>query len=329
MQLRQMICVRICLVPSLEHLFKLALWVLLCGVRIRPSVSLDTVLTVKLVMLRSLWTALRIMANFKHTELFRNISVYLGVGFPAIFLAVSLAISGVSYNLGDVCVPYNPSALGTWFAWVLFFATISWIVQLITILYCLWTFARFSFAGPRPTTGNSQKSTPTVASDGYSEHQTPSLTPRHRKRIAWRKVQKVLVLQWRSVIMAFILVNLSIYFGIIFIEHTAASSTQIRTRGPSVDDLTWIACLMANNGDKTQCPYKGAGLGHNEDRAVGTLILGSVCILHMWALIDSMLTGPVNWNHCIPADGPLFYVHWMVGSDSQPKTALPKTERQQ
>ena len=251
------------------------------------------VLTLISVCLRSIWTALRIMADFQRIELFKNISIGLGVGLPILFLAISLPITGVSYSLGNVCIPANPSALPTWFAWIIIFAAISWIIQVVTIVYCLWRFASFSLAGPSHSTEASQNSIPSVSSGGTS--QTPQLqqkplTPARRKRIAWRKVRSILVLQWRSIVMAFLVVNLTIYFALVFIQHTVANKAQFRTNDVTGADLEWIACLMANDGDKQKCRHGGHGLGVSEGRVAGTLILASVSILQAWSVFCQVLT---------------------------------------
>lgn len=76
--------------------------------------------------------------------------------------------------------------------------------------------------------------------------------------------------------MAFIVVNLTIYFGIVFIQHTVANKAQFHTKDVTNTDMTWIACLMANGGDKDKCLHGGSGLGVSESRVAGTLILASV-----------------------------------------------------
>jgi hypothetical protein len=160
----------------------------------------------------------------------------------------------------------------------LIFASVSWIIQVFTILFCLWRFASFTLAGPSHGTGTSQSSIPTVASGASDPPQTPqkSMTPGRRKRIAWRKVKSILALQWRSIVMAFIVVNLTIYFGIVFIQHVAANEAQAHSPRITSTDLEWFSCLTAHHGDKDKCLYGSPGLGLSESRAIGTLILASV-----------------------------------------------------
>lgn len=257
------------------------------------------------------------MANFKRTALFATVSTIIGVGLPLIFLAISLPITGVSYRLGGVCVPSNPTALVTWFAWVLLFAAISWIIQIVTILYCLWKFASSSLAGETGHTSNvSQSSTirsedlankeeaprPTsevigepIATPAANENlhtvttgerPTPSisrsrlsrsdLSAGRKRRIAWRRVRSILILQWRTIVMSFIIVNLAVFFGQDFIQQTTAMLAATRSRGAPQPDLEFAECLIVNKGNKTPCLHDFNGLGLSEAHAVATLVMAPV-----------------------------------------------------
>lgn len=207
---------------------------------------------------------------------------------PILFLTISLPVTGVSYSFGNVCVPSNATALPTWFAWILIFASISWVIQVLTILFCLWRFASFTLAGPSREMATSQCSIPTVASGNSDPPQASPkpMTPGRRKHIAWRRVKNILVLQWRSIVMAFIVVNLTIYFGIVFIQHVAANEAQAHSPRITSTDLDWFACLTAHHGDKNKCLDGAPGLGLSESRAVGTLVLASVSTTQ---IIDSLI----------------------------------------
>ena len=77
--------------------------------------------------------------------------------------------------------------------------------------------------------------------------------------------------------MAFIIVNLTIFFGMAFIQHVAAN--QARSHSHGMVDMAWLRCLVANHGDKDKCPIVGLGNGLSEAHAVGTLVLASVGLL--------------------------------------------------
>lgn len=217
------------------------------------------------------------MTRFRHPTAFRNVAIALGIGLPILFLAISLPISGVSYRLGNVCVPNQFSALATWFAWILIFAAISWVLQVVTILFCLWKFASSMVAGPTGKTTHMSKASVSTADSGHTWGGT-SLTPAKQRRVAWRKVKRLLILQWRSIVLAFIVANLTVYFGIVFIQQNLTTKILPGTENLTNVDLTWFVCLMAHNGDKNACLAQASGLGLAEGRAIGTLVLASVSL---------------------------------------------------
>ena len=217
------------------------------------------------------------MTKFRHHNTFRYATIALGVGIPLILLAVSLPISGVSYRLGNVCVPNKKSALVTWFFWILLFAAVSWVIQVVTILYCLWRYASSTLAGP---TGKSS-ATRTTASTSSEATKTgqPPLTPNQNARQSWRKVKRVLLLQWRSILLCFLIMNLCVFFGMAYIQQNITTHVIPGTQHVATVDLAWLVCLMLNEGDKSKCHLSEAsGLGLVEPRAIATLSLGTVSL---------------------------------------------------
>ncbi|KAI7672808.1 hypothetical protein KC322_g15838, partial [Hortaea werneckii] len=93
------------------------------------------------ILLRSIWTALRIMFDFRRTDIFQWVSIALGVGIPGLFLAVEMGTIGVSYKLGNICLPSGPEAFVAWYVWLVVFAGLSAIILIATIAFCLWKFA--------------------------------------------------------------------------------------------------------------------------------------------------------------------------------------------
>ncbi len=236
--------------------------------------------TAILVLLRSIWTALRITINIKHVNLFQNLSIALGIGLPILFMAISLPITSVSYSLGNVCVPSNPNAFQTWFVWILVFTGVSEVIQVATIGYCIWRFTSFSLTGrPDTSTGHSTSASVSDAEDATAGG-TKQLTPRKQKHVAWKRARGILKLQWRSMVLAFIVVNLIVYFGMFFVQQSGTSRMQYLTGSPRLpmdsDDFRWMACLMANGGDKKKCLHGATGLGVKQQRVEATLILAPV-----------------------------------------------------
>lgn len=249
------------------------------------------------VLLRSIWTTTRITIHLKNVNLFKNISIALGIGLPLLFMAISVPITSVSYSLGNVCVPSNPNAFQTWFVWILIFTVVSWVLQLGTILYCLWRFASFSFTDPTHSVNTSVTSAELADEEGQGvETSYPNGTPKSsaavkrksrskHRRIAWARARGILKLQWRSIVLAFLIANLGVYFGMFFIEQSGTSQFQYLAQSirivPDDKNFDWIACLMANGGDRGKCLGGASGFGLREIRVEATLIIASVSITYL------------------------------------------------
>lgn len=195
-------------------------------------------------------------------------------------MAIELPVAGVAYRLGDVCLPTGRASFASWFAWLLSFATLSWAIQILTILYCLWKYAVSAFSrgggGPDSSTRMSHVSATEVHGEAFDP--TVPVTPKisaRKKKVEWRRVKKVLYFQWRTIVLSFIIVNITIYFCIVYIQSEigaalAGHPTQLLGEDP------WTACLILNNGNKTACLNFSGGLGLSGPRAAGTFILAAV-----------------------------------------------------
>lgn len=104
----------------------------------------------------------------------------------------------------------------------------------------------------------------------------PSYTASVRNRSAravYRRVRKVLWLQWRGItIVVFILVDV-IFFSVVFIYLNSAQTS-------SMDDLSkalpFIVCLMKNPADPKECHDIGQNLFVNEGTVIAVLMMLSV-----------------------------------------------------
>lgn len=218
---------------------------------------------------------MRIVFDFKRTDIFKWVSISLGVGLPLLFLAIEMPLTGVSYRLGNVCIPNGQRAFVSWFVWLLAFASLSAIILIATIVYCVWKFALSALSRAQVSTHRSTKSVDTAASDTTEPGQPPSRRAvRRRKRVEWARIKKVLILQWRTIVLAFIVLNETIFFALIFVQQTGAA--EAAARGITPADQDWGLCLIATHGDKNACLPKSSGLGLSEPRVIATLLLASV-----------------------------------------------------
>ena len=144
------------------------------------------------------------------------------------------------------------------------FAAISWIIQIGTTSATLVAVIRKRLAGTSQEPPSSATSTSAVISS------------EQRKRIFWLSGQRVIAAQWRSLLAAFMIINLTIYFSTVFLEDITAAHGPIVTDKVMMRNYAWMECLIASEGNKTDCLDLTSGFGLSESRTVGTFFLASV-----------------------------------------------------
>lgn len=190
----------------------------------------------------------------------------IGPGLPLIFLATSIPVTAISYRLGNICAPVHSTALYTWFMWLLALAIMSSMIQISVITYCIWIYARRVRSLDRHR--------------HHSSASTTALYPPDLRIVAWKKVRDVLAKQWRHLTTAFMVANLTIFFGLVFIQDTTPSQESLVPEHDPSMRLDWITCLTQSRGDKTACLPLASGLAITESRAVATFVLASVSSLN-------------------------------------------------
>ncbi|KAI7528764.1 hypothetical protein KC331_g15577 [Hortaea werneckii] len=182
------------------------------------------------ILLRSLWTHLRVCYDIKHTQIYVWASHIIGWGVPGIFLAISLPVTGVSYRLGTTCIPNQQQSFVTWFGWLIAFGCLAALLQFGTTAFCLFLYARHFWQNGSRETEAYDVSTAGLAAEGQRR---PSI--RLGKRLAWRRVQKVLFLQWRSIILSILVIIETVFFGAVYVAAARAVEASRRpTKRPDV-----------------------------------------------------------------------------------------------
>lgn len=92
-------------------------------------------------------------------------------------------------------------------------------------------------------------------------------------RQAYKRVQRVVYLQWRGVAVVVTIIGNVIFFAVVFVSMDEAANT-------SPDNLKkaeqWTACLAMTKGDRNKCVDKASALGPNEATVLAVLVLLSV-----------------------------------------------------
>ncbi|KAL3460084.1 hypothetical protein BJX64DRAFT_278699 [Aspergillus heterothallicus] len=212
---------------------------------------------------------------------FAFLATFVGSG---VVLAITLLITGASYQVGKICSINLYKSVGTFWTPLLGVSTASLVLQGLIIIYCLhrvidplgnvWTFL-FTW---RRTPRRSDAGTPLP------------LEPMPPLKQVWDRLSHLLHLQWRAIaIVCFII------FHVAFLAHVLLSVGS--PEDYSLDEvLPWLTCLMTAD-DYEDCLDHASGMGPSEKITMAAWVLlpmsgiwGFLCVLH-WP----MVTGWVEW----------------------------------
>ena len=196
-------------------------------------------------------------------------SLIAGWGLPGLFLAITLPLTGTSYRFGDTCHINHTKALQDYWGPLLAFAVVSTILQFATFGYCIKVYIKSLFDDG---TGRSV----TQVSSGLPTHSSDSGSIKTvTAGQAYRRIKKVIGLQWRGTAIVLIIIINVVFLSIVFVQmdNTVVAAMQDLARAEP-----WLLCLVINGGDKTPCLdiVKQADLVANEGTVMAALVLLSV-----------------------------------------------------
>ncbi|KAJ5183146.1 hypothetical protein N7492_000762 [Penicillium capsulatum] len=198
-----------------------------------------------------------------------------GFGIPAIGLTVMLILTGVSFRFGAICHINIAHGWQDYWAPITAFATAALVLQLATVMYCTHIYLRSLF----------DKSVSTVGGSGPSySSSVRSATARQ----AYRRVRRVVQLQWRGMALVLIIIANVIFFAVVFIH----MDRQVEPTAANLKKATpWLMCLTMRS--KEECTKYASGLGPNEATILAVVYLLSLVGLWNFLLFarPSMFAG--------------------------------------
>ena len=186
-----------------------------------------------------------------------------GWGIPAIGLTVALVFSGVSFRFGDTCHMNHNNSLATIWIPLLAVAGITVITQFATFGYCIKVYLA-SLVDDSTTTNTS-------GLGSYTNSVRGTITPRQ----AYRRVRRVIELQWRGIAIVLLIVADVVFFAIVFVFVDDLQTNVIKNPTKA---LKWLECLVESHGDKNACLNYASTLVVNEATVMSVLILLSVSL---------------------------------------------------
>lgn len=188
-------------------------------------------------------------------------AIAAGWGIPAIALTIALVFSGVSFRFGDTChINHNNSLADFWIP-LLVFAGITVIVQFATFGYCIKVYLA-SLSDDSTTTNSS-------GLPSYSGSVRATLSPRQ----AYRRVRRVLELQWRGIIIVLVIIADVIFFSVVFVFLDDIEQSLLHNPQKGQE---WLLCLITAQGNKNLCTKFAKDLVVSEATVMAVLLLLSV-----------------------------------------------------
>lgn len=189
------------------------------------------------------------------------ITLIVGWLIPAIGTTLTLTLTGVSYRFGNICHINHKNGLEDFWGPLLAFATLALVLQFITIGYCVNVYVR-SLLDDKPSTDNSN---PTYSG---------SVNTVSAKQ-AYRRVKKVVELQWRGATIVILIIAEVVFFSIVFVsmDNSSQINANLITRA-----TPWLTCLVLTGGNKDQCLPQAQDLVKPEGIVMAVLICLGVCL---------------------------------------------------
>ncbi|KAI1409739.1 hypothetical protein F5Y13DRAFT_193003 [Hypoxylon sp. FL1857] len=232
------------------------------------------------VFLRALSLHLQICWQLVVGRNYMWFSQVLGWGIPIVGLIILLVFSGVSFRFGATCHINHENSLADFWIPLLVFAGLTVIIQFATFGYCIKVYLASLTDNSATTEGSGMPS--------YS-NSIRTMTPRQ----AYRRIRRVIQLQWRGIVIVLIIIADVIFFAVIFVflDNTVES-----IKDDPAKALPWAACLIAAHGNKDACLDKAKDLVVNLPTVTAVLILLAMNGIWLLLLLGrwSMVTGWVD-----------------------------------
>lgn len=194
-------------------------------------------------------------------------SMACGLGIPILGQTVMLIYTGVSYRFGSMChINIDHSQQDYWIP-LLALSAAALFLQLATMSYCIYVYVKSIFDNTSTTNSSA----------------LPSYTSSVRTvtaRQAYRRIRRVLQLQWRGVALVVVIIGNVIFFAVVFVNLNNAVKPTPETMAKAEP---WVACLTLTQGDRERCRKFADGIGPNAATLLAVLILLS--LVGLWTFI--------------------------------------------
>ncbi|KAI1068385.1 hypothetical protein LB507_004730 [Fusarium sp. FIESC RH6] len=231
------------------------------------------------VFLRSVSLHLQICWQVLVGKNFMIFAQAAGWGVPILGIVLALVFSGVSFRFGKTCHINHANSLADFWIPLLLFAGLTVIITFATFGYCIKVYlASLSDNG--------------ASSEGSSLPTYTQSVKTMNPRQVYRRVRRVIALQWRGIAIVLIIIADVIFFSVVFVFQD--NVVQSVADDPTLAE-DWIVCLFVTKGDKEKCFDKASGLVINEATVTAVLLLLAlnglwlVLFLGRWGMVQGWI----------------------------------------
>ncbi|KAK3986699.1 hypothetical protein QBC44DRAFT_372874 [Cladorrhinum sp. PSN332] len=209
------------------------------------------------VFLRALSLHLQICWQLVVGRNFMWFSQVVGWGVPAVGVVLAFVLSGVSFRFGQTCHINHKNSLADLWIPLLVFSGLTLIIQFATFGYCIKVYLASLADNSASTEGSGLPS--------YT-NSIRTMTPKQ----AYRRVRRVIQLQWRGIAIILIIVADVIFFSVVFVfQDTTAEAVK---NDQSIAE-EWTRCIIFSGADKTKCLHLASSLAVNMPTVGAVLFL--------------------------------------------------------
>nr|POF19985.1 hypothetical protein CFP56_52234 [Quercus suber] len=226
------------------------------------------------ILIRALSMNLQICWDIVPGRRFFYVSQALGWGIPAVLFTAIMVVTGVSFRFGSACHVNHENSMANFWGPLLGMAALAGILQLMTFGYCINVYLKNLW------TEQSAHSSTNASSTGLPSYSNSIRT--QTARAVWRRLQKVLWLQWRGICIVTIILFDVVFFSTIFVY---LDRMQASVQHDYTMVYPWLYCLVLNNGNKNDClPSIGSWLV-SEGMVTAVLILLSLAGVQVFVFL--------------------------------------------
>lgn len=209
------------------------------------------------VFLRAMSLHLQICWQVVVGRNFMWFSQAVGWGIPVIGVVCAIVFSGFSFRFGSTCHINHKNSLADLWIPLLVFAGLTIIIQFSTFGYCIKVYLASLADNSASTEGSGLPS--------YT-NSIRTMTPKQ----AYRRVRRVIELQWRGIAIVLIIITDVIFFSIVFVFQDTTVEA-VKRNGDIASE--WVTCLFYNQGNKEACLPKADPLVVNMPTVGAVLFL--------------------------------------------------------